>query len=136
MDPVGPLVVLVLVPKGSPARRTHWANQPVAFVRFVVANSLGEALARLGGERIDTVLVDGTDAGDGGIELVKRLAPLANDRPVMLLTPRETVDEFESVAAAALESAVRLIADDGPAEIVRALRDVVADCRTRERRRE
>ncbi|MFW5680714.1 MAG: EAL domain-containing protein [Pseudomonadota bacterium] len=136
MDPVGPLVVLVLVPKGSPARRAYWSNQPVAFVRFVVAASLGEALARLGGERIDTVLVDGADAGDGGIELVKRLAPLASDRPVMLLTPRATLDEFEGVAAAALESTVRLIADDGPAEIVRALREVVADCRNRERRRE
>lgn len=136
MDSAGTLVALVLVPKGSPERRAHWASQPIAFVRFRLVGSLSEALARLAAERIDAVLVDGTDAGDGGIELVKRLAPLASDRPVMLLTPRATMREFENVAAAALESDVRLIADDGPLEIVRTLRDVVADCRNREGRRE
>ncbi|MEO1089600.1 MAG: EAL domain-containing protein [Pseudomonadota bacterium] len=134
MQMAGPLVALVVTPKR--AGDVRWQQQPIGLVRFVVVGSLTEALSRLGSDRVDFVLVDGAAAPSEAVELVKRLAPLVSHRPLLLVTTPDALTEIKTLAPAVLESDVRLVADDGSKEVLRALRQVVADCRALEQRRD
>ncbi len=124
MSRSGCLVALVVVADGDVIRIERWRNRAVPFVHLEVAPSLGDAVARIGADDVDAVLVDGT--GRAVRDVVEHLKPLAGDLPLLLLAPREDRPGF---GAEAPDLGIPILRDGGPVDLCRALRHVVAECR-------
>lgn len=129
MHASGSLGALVVVADDDLGRAERWRARAVPFVDIAVAGTVADAMARLGGDGIDAVLVDAGRTGPKLTDVLERLKPIANGRPVMLVASSDAEEGPAALAAAAVEAGVAVVQDGGPADLCRSLRHVVAECR-------
>ena len=135
MRSTGSLKTLVVAPEGEPERAERWDRLALPFVAFRVAPDVATVAARLADDEVDAVLVDATVAQREAAARLERVAPLVRDRPLIVLVP-PAGDALAPFSALAGRVDFRLVADGGAVELCRALREIVAECRRAEQRRE
>ncbi len=134
MQSSGALVALVVALDGDAARGERWASLSAPFMRFVLAPGVGEAAETLAGEDVDAVLVDVGAAATEVEGSLRRIVGLAGGRPLLVVAPAEA-GSASAAGRVAADAGISVVADGGPAEICRAIRHVVAECRRREAER-
>ncbi len=126
---------LVVAPAGDARRVERWQRLALPFIAFSSAEDAAGAAALLAERDIDAVLVDATSGQRDAADLLERLAPLVDDRPLVVMVPPDAGASLAPVSALAGRIDFRLVADGGAVELCRVLRELVGECRRAEQRR-